>query len=113
MLMRTVFFRVVVAILIGGACVACTSNSEALEPAILTLHIGEELHLDGQSIAVEGLAEVLAASVEKQPTYLIYEVTPEAPMTLFQGALQQVRDAEITGMRAAQTMGGFQPVVFR
>ncbi|MEM1094719.1 MAG: hypothetical protein AAGJ10_08955 [Bacteroidota bacterium] len=107
--MRTLCSFIVVSTLLIG----CAADRATPEPAVLTLHIAEQLHLDGQVVELERLATKLSASVEAQPTYIIYDVSPEASMAAYQEALRYLREAEVAGIRAAQTVGGFQPVVLR
>jgi len=111
--MRLLYTRALVGALLISMGVACTPDEATPEPAVLTLHIGEHIYLDGDDVELQRLSDRLSASAANQPTYVIYEVAPEAPMAVFNDAMRHLRNAEIAGIRAAQTVGGFQLVVLR
>ena len=102
--MRQPYARFVVMKLLLGASVACTSSHQP-EPAVLTLHIAEQIHLDGEVVELQTLTEYLSESATKQPTYIIYEVAPEAPMAVFNGAMRRgdAPDAALAPRRAVQS----------
>jgi biopolymer transport protein ExbD len=71
----------------------------------LTVQAGPQVSLDGEAIELAEIEAILRAEAQKQTTYVVYDIAPDAPAATFQKVFQQVNNAGVAGVRFASEDG--------